>query len=95
MNDDWYVKTDTAISELKAGHVNLLSKLEENTASTLRVEENTKGVVNAFEAASGAFKVLETVGKVAKPLLWIGGVGSGFALSYAHLKQWIITFLSK
>ena len=36
--------------------------------------ENTKDVTAAFAAAQGAFKVLETLGKLAKPLLWLGGL---------------------
>lgn len=44
-------------------------------AAAKKVETNTAAVVAAFEAAQGAFKVLEWLGKVAKPLLWIGGVG--------------------
>ena len=36
--------------------------------------ENTKDVTAAFAAAQGAFKVLEMLGKLAKPLLWIGGL---------------------
>jgi hypothetical protein len=36
--------------------------------------ENTKDVTAAFAAAQGAFKVLEMLGKLAKPLLWLGGL---------------------
>ena len=36
--------------------------------------ESTKDVTAAFEAAQGAFKVLETLSRLAKPLLWIGGL---------------------
>jgi hypothetical protein len=36
--------------------------------------ENTKDVTAAFAAAQGAFKVLETLSRLAKPLLWIGGL---------------------
>jgi hypothetical protein len=36
--------------------------------------ERTKDVTAAFNAAQGAFKVLETLSKLAKPLLWIGGL---------------------
>ena len=36
--------------------------------------ENTKDVTAAFAAARGAFVVLETLGKLAKPLLWLGGL---------------------
>lgn len=36
--------------------------------------ENTKDVTAAFAAAQGAFKVLETLSRLAKPLLWLGGL---------------------
>lgn len=36
--------------------------------------ENTRDVRAAFLAAQGAFTVLETFGKLAKPLLWLGGL---------------------
>lgn len=36
--------------------------------------ESTKDVTAAFEAAQGAFKVLETLSRLAKPLLWLGGL---------------------
>jgi hypothetical protein len=36
--------------------------------------KNTKDVTAAFVAAQGAFKVLETLSKLAKPLLWLGGL---------------------
>ena len=35
---------------------------------------STKDVTAAFAAARGAFVVLETLGKLAKPLLWLGGL---------------------
>lgn len=38
------------------------------------IDSNTKGMVAAFNAASGAFVVLEFLGKLAKPLLYIGGL---------------------
>ena len=36
--------------------------------------ERTADVTAAFAAAQGAFKVLETLSKLAKPLLWLGGL---------------------
>ncbi len=35
---------------------------------------NTANVVAAFNAASGAFKVLDFLGKIAKPILFVGGL---------------------
>jgi hypothetical protein len=47
---------------------------------------DTKDVVAAFAAAQGAFKVLETLSKLAKPLLWIGGLVAAVATFWDHFK---------
>ena len=53
-----------------------------------RIEENTKDVVTAFASARGAFLVLEMIGKVAKPILWVVGVGAAIAVFWAeHFKR--------
>jgi len=38
-----------------------------------RIDQATADVVSAFNAAQGAFTVLEWLGKLAKPIIWIGG----------------------
>jgi len=57
----------------------------------LRVEQKvdnldvkTTEVVTAFDAAKGAFLVLEWIGKVAKPILWIVGVGSAITVIWTE-----------
>jgi hypothetical protein len=47
---------------------------------------STKDVTAAFAAAQGAFTVLETLSKLAKPLLWIGGLVAAVATFWDHLK---------
>lgn len=39
-----------------------------------RIEKGTVNVIAAFNAAQGAFTVLEWLGKIAKPVIWIGGL---------------------
>lgn len=46
----------------------------------------TKDVVVAFAAAQGAFTVLETLSKLAKPLLWIGGLVTAVVAFWDHFK---------
>jgi hypothetical protein len=46
----------------------------------------TKDVVAAFAAAQGAFTVLETLSKLAKPLLWIGGLVTAVVAFWDHFK---------
>lgn len=48
-----------------------------------RLEDSTKDVISAFVSARGAFTVLEWIGKVAKPILIIGGIFSAIAI-YWH-----------
>jgi hypothetical protein len=51
-----------------------------------RIEKNTEGVVKAFEAAQGAFTVLEWLGKLAKPILWIGGLVAAAGIVWQNVK---------
>lgn len=48
--------------------------------------ESTKDVTAAFAAAQGAFQVLETLSKLAKPLLWIGGLVTALVAFWDHFK---------
>ena len=50
------------------------------------IADGTKDVVNAFAAAQGAFTVLETLSKLARPLLWIGGLVAAVVTFWDHLK---------
>jgi hypothetical protein len=52
-----------------------------------RIDKNTEGVVTAFQAASGAFLVLETLGKLAKPILYVGGVCVAIAIYWQTVKD--------
>jgi hypothetical protein len=49
--------------------------------------KSTKDVTEAFNAAQGAFKVLETLSKLAKPLLWIGGLIAAIAVFIQDFKS--------
>jgi hypothetical protein len=49
------------------------------------IGENTAAVVTAFAAAQGAFQFLEFLGKLAKPLMWVGGLMTAIAVAYHNL----------
>jgi hypothetical protein len=51
------------------------------------LSNSTKDVTAAFAAARGAFVVLETLGKIAKPLLWLGGLFVAAAAFWEHFKD--------
>lgn len=44
------------------------------------LDRKTGQVVTAFAAAQGAFLVLDFIGKLAKPLLWLMGVGAAIVV---------------
>ena len=51
------------------------------------IDQKTTDVVTAFEAAKGAFIVLDWIGKVAKPILWMIGIGTIVVTAYEKLKS--------
>lgn len=51
------------------------------------IQTDTKDVVAAFVSARGAFVVLEMIGKIAKPILWVAGLCSAFAILYAEWRK--------
>lgn len=51
-----------------------------------RIDKATADVVAAFGAAQGAFTVLEWLGKLAKPILWIGGVMTAVGIIWQNFR---------
>jgi hypothetical protein len=51
-----------------------------------RIDKATADVVSAFNAAQGAFTVLEYLGKIAKPILWIGGVVTAVGVIWTNIR---------
>ena len=51
-----------------------------------RIDQNTAGMVAAFNAAQGAFTVLDWIAKIAKPILWIAGLGTVMVAAWEHWK---------
>jgi hypothetical protein len=60
--------------EKEVSHAEIYARLILVEEKVDRIDRNTEGVVAAFQAASGAFLVLETLGKLAKPIMYIGGL---------------------
>ena len=48
---------------------------------------STKDVVAAFAAAQGAFTVLEALARLAKPLLYLGGIFATIVLFWDQLRS--------
>ncbi len=51
------------------------------------LKSETAGLVAAFNAAQGAFVVLEFLAKLAKPLLWIGGLVGAVTVVWQNWKS--------
>ena len=51
------------------------------------VEKNTAQVVAAFNAAAGAFALLEFLAKIAKPLMWIGGLIAASGIAWQNWRS--------
>jgi hypothetical protein len=51
------------------------------------LDNKTGQVVTAFEAAKSAFMVLEWIGKLAKPILWVIGLGSAVILFFEKFNK--------
>lgn len=64
----------------------LRKELEANTAATRAVTENTNELVELFRAAQGAFKVLNWLARVAKPLIYIVGLGTALLGLWSALR---------
>lgn len=51
-----------------------------------RLNDSTAEVVSAFGAAKGAFLVLDWIAKIAKPILWVLGLGAVIVALYERFK---------
>jgi len=67
-------------------HREIYDRLVEVENKVDALSESTKDVTTAFVAAQGAFKVLETLGKLANPLLWLGGLCVAAAAFFDQFK---------
>lgn len=75
------------MSEAEISHREIYDRLLKVEEKVERIEKNTQSVVEAFNAAAGAFRVLEFLGKLAKPILWVGGIVTAISVGWEHLKM--------
>jgi hypothetical protein len=71
---------------MEVSHKEIYDRLIAVEAKVDRIEKNTEGVVKAFEAAQGAFAVLEWFGRLAKPILWVGGLITAAGVIWQNVK---------
>jgi len=67
-------------------HKEILDRLVAVERKVDEVHTETRTMVAAFQAVDGAFTVLGWIAKVAKPLLWVGGLITAIGLMYGQLK---------
>lgn len=68
-------------------HREIYDRLITVEAKVDSLDKKTSEVVTAFDAAKGAFLVLEWIGKVAKPIIWVVGVGAVLIAAYERFKS--------
>jgi hypothetical protein len=67
-------------------HADIYGRLLHLEDKVDKLDAKTTEVVTAFGLAKGAFAVLEFLGRIAKPILWIVGVGAAFVAVIETLK---------
>lgn len=75
------------MSDVDVSHREIYDRLLAVEVKVDQVEKNTAAVVAAFNAASGAFATLETLGKLAKPLLWVGGLVTAIGVAWQNFRS--------
>ena len=70
----------------EVSHKEILDRLVAVEKKVDDVHTETRTMVAAFQAVDGAFTVLGWISKVAKPLLWVGGLITAIGLIYGNLK---------
>lgn len=65
-------------------HREIYDRLIQVESKVDSLDQKTGEVVKAFDAAKGAFLVLDFIGKLAKPILWIVGVGSAITVLWTE-----------
>jgi hypothetical protein len=67
-------------------HADIYGRLLHLEEKVDRLDSKTTEVVTAFNSAKGAFIVLEFLGRLAKPILWIVGVGAAIVAIFETFK---------
>lgn len=68
-------------------HAEIYARLIEVENKVDSINQHTQDVISAFNAARGAFTVLEFIAKIAKPLLWIGGLVAAIGAMWSNYKS--------
>lgn len=75
------------MEQVDVTHREIYDRLLAVEAKVNSIDANTQSVVAAFNAAQGAFAALELLGKIAKPLLWLGGLCAAIGVAWQNFKS--------
>ena len=70
----------------EVSHKEILDRLVAVEGKVDQVHTETRTMVDAFKAVDGAFTVLGWIAKIAKPILWVGGLITAISILYANIK---------
>jgi hypothetical protein len=70
----------------EVSHKEILDRLVAVEGKVDQVHTETRTMVDAFKAVDGAFIVLGWIAKIAKPILWVGGLITAISILYANIK---------
>jgi hypothetical protein len=74
------------MSQSDVSHKEIYDRLLAVEEKVDRIQAGTADVVAAFGAAQGAFTVLEWLGKLAKPILWVGGAITAIGIVWQNFR---------
>jgi hypothetical protein len=74
------------VDKVDVSHREIYDRLLAVEAKVDKIDRATTDVVSAFNAAQGAFTVLEWLGRLAKPILWVGGVLTAVGILWQNFK---------
>jgi hypothetical protein len=74
------------VEQVDVSHREIYDRLIAVEQKVDRIDRATADVVAAFGAAQGAFTVLEWLGKLAKPILWVGGVITAVGIIWQNFR---------
>lgn len=74
------------MDQVDVSHREIYDRLIAVEAKVDKIDKATADVVAAFSAAQGAFTVLEWFGRLAKPILWVGGVITAIGVLWQNFR---------
>lgn len=75
------------MEQIEVSHREIYDRLVAVETKVDRISKDTADVVRAFEAAQGAFAALEFLAKIAKPLMWIGGMIAAIGVAWQNFRS--------